>query len=44
MQMELMPSEESCEEDGEEVITVHQLPWIPSKVAEFKCLLDSYTA
>ena len=44
MKMDLMSSEESCEEDGEEVIIVHSLPWISSRVAEFKRTLDSYTA
>ena len=38
--MDLMSSDESGEEDGEEVLVVHPLPWLSESVAHFKTSLD----
>lgn len=40
----LMSSESSGEEEGEEVIIVHPLPWISSEVGTFKKKLDNEIA
>ena len=38
--VELMSSDESGEEDGEEVLIVHPIPWLSDSVAQFKHSLD----
>ena len=40
MTPEVMSSAESAEDDGEEVILVHQLPWLTKEVAAFKQQMD----
>ena len=40
MRPEVMSSAEISEDDGEEVIVVHQLPWLTKEVAVFKQQLD----
>ena len=40
MTMDLMSSDESCYEGGEEVLVSKPLPWESGKVAHFKQALD----
>ena len=40
MKVEVMSSDESDEDDGEEVIVVHPLPWLSAEVAAFKQQID----
>lgn len=40
MSMDLMSSDESGEEDGDEVLLVHPLPWLSETVVQFKASLD----
>ena len=36
MKLEVMSSDESGEDDGDEIIMVHPLPWLPAEVVVFK--------
>ena len=40
MTVELMSSEESDNDNEEEIIVVHPLPWLSEKVEKFKQTLD----
>lgn len=41
MKIEVMSSDESAEEDGEEVLIIHPLPWISAEVVAFKQKMDA---
>lgn len=41
MKMEIMSSEESGEEDGDEVIILHPIPWLSAEITAFKQKLDA---
>ena len=36
MKLEVMSSDESGEDDGDEIIMVHPLPWLSAEVVAFK--------
>lgn len=40
MTLDIMSSDESGEEDGEEFLLVHPLPWLSTAVTQFKLSLD----
>ena len=40
MTMEIMSSEESGQEEGEDVLIVHPLPWLSESVSKVKSSLD----
>lgn len=40
MTIEIMSSDESGEEEGEEILLVHALPWLSETVTQFKMSLD----
>ena len=42
--MDLVSSDESDEENGEEVLIAHPLPWLSETVAHFKMSLDQQIA
>ena len=44
MTSDLMSSDESGEEEGEEVLVVHPLPWLSHTVTRFKLSLDQQIA
>lgn len=40
LKMTIMSSDSSGEDDGEDVLVVHPLPWLSADVSDFKCKLD----
>ncbi len=40
IRMEMMSSEESADDEGEDVIVIHPLPWLSAEVTAFKQKLD----
>ncbi len=44
MTMDMMSSDESGEEDGEEILIVHPIPWLSHTVTQFKLSLDQQIA